>query len=55
MGFIFCGKHPPLMTRTGVIDPGPSYTLIKFNRWLRGLVLGGPIKTIRQNKKIKGP
>ena len=23
MGFIFCGKHPLLVTRTQVSDPGP--------------------------------
>ena len=28
MGFIFCGKHPLLMTRTQVNEPGPMGTLV---------------------------
>ena len=28
MGFLFCGKHPLLMTRTQVSDPGPMGPLI---------------------------
>ena len=32
MGFIFCGKHPLLMTRTLVSDP-VSYGLIVINSY----------------------
>ena len=28
MGFIFCGKHSHLMTRTQVSDPGPKDVLV---------------------------
>ena len=28
MGFIFCGKHPHLVTRTWVSDPGPMGPLV---------------------------
>ena len=31
MGFIFCGKHPLLMTRTGLSDPGPMGPLIHWS------------------------
>ena len=29
MAFIFCGKHPPLVTRIQVSDPGPRALLFK--------------------------
>ena len=30
MGFIYCGKHPLLVTRTLVRDPGPMDPLVLF-------------------------
>ena len=30
MGFVFCGKHPVLVTRTQVSDPGPIGPLVFF-------------------------
>ena len=30
MGFIFCGQHPPLVTRTRVSDPGHMGPLVKL-------------------------
>ena len=31
MGFIFCGKHPFLMTRIQASDPGLNSPLVYFN------------------------
>ena len=39
MGSIFCGKHPPLVTRTQVSDPGPMGPLVVvFLLWSNSLI-----------------
>ena len=34
MGFIFCGKHPLLVSRTQVSDPGPNDPLVSKIEYL---------------------
>ena len=41
MGFIFCGKHPLLVTRTQVSDPGPMGPLV-------------PLPLCRKTPEIRG-
>ena len=41
MGFIFCGKHPLLVTRTKVSDPGPKGPLVSklcFQKFISGIL-----------------
>ena len=50
MRFIFCGKHPLLVIRTQVSDPGPMRSLVIHNSWVNQhfFVMDGSFSLINQ-------